>query len=93
MLDESRHQATIADVEWLDSIGDTQICGHRFTRSDVTHAEEPGDRRPDGRLTVEAKEKIAIVLSGDIQRREHYSLREWIARNPGLDPVVKDCDG
>ena len=75
--------ATPADVEWIDLHGDALVCGHWFTKADIVMAEVPGERRPDGLLTVDARRRIADMLTGDIHRRDERALADWRARNPG----------
>lgn len=85
--------ATPADVEWVDLHQEALICGYRFTKADIVMAELPGERRPDGLLTVDAKKRIAHMLTGDIQRREERALADWRAKNPGREPQYRHCNG
>lgn len=58
-----------ADVEWIDRYGTAQVHGYHFSRTDIRGVETHGDRREDRRLTVAAKERIAVLLSGELRSR------------------------
>ncbi|GAA4919071.1 hypothetical protein LX16_4411 [Stackebrandtia albiflava] len=66
---------TPADVDWIDSYGDAQVCGHRFTRDDILRHEAIWDRRThDNALTSTARQRIAAALTEELHQRNADAL-------------------
>ena len=59
-------KVTAADVDWIDHYGAALIHGHRFTPGDVATFEYRHDRDSTGRLRVQAKERIARILTMEL---------------------------
>ena len=66
----------VADVEWVDRRGAALVCGRMVTRADIRDHETLGDRRPDGRLTAGAKERIAEALAERLEARPFHHVRD-----------------
>ena len=66
----------VADIEWVDRRGAALVCGRMVTRADICDLETLGDRRSDGRLTAEAKERIAASLAERLEARRFHHVRD-----------------
>lgn len=66
----------VADVEWVDRRGAALISGRMVTRADIRDFETLGDRRADGHLTVEAKQRIAASLVQRLEARAFHHVRD-----------------
>src|SRR5690606_9230118 len=85
-------QASPADVEWIDTHGDAMVAGYLITTANIQAHERTGDRRLNGRLSHDAKERIAGELSTYLERIHRIRL----AANgspPQAAAVYRDCDG
>ena len=60
---------TPADVDWIDHYGPALIHGHRFTPGDVAEFEYQHDRDHTGRLTEQAKTRIAQFMTIELDTR------------------------
>ncbi|MFD0557803.1 hypothetical protein FB566_3089 [Stackebrandtia endophytica] len=84
-------RATVGDVDWIDVYGEARICGHQVRKTDLLTMERAGDRRPDGHLTGQAKERIARELTGRLRDREAQALAAWNAQGP--PGTWRHCEG
>ena len=82
---------TVGDIDWIDVYGQARICGHQVSKADLLALERTGDRRPDGHLTGEAKERIAQELTGRLHDREAQALAAWNAH--GRPVIWRHCEG
>src|SRR5690625_678234 len=58
-----------ADVDWIDHYGSALIHGFRFTPGDIASFEHHRDRDHTGRLNLRAKERIARILTCELEKR------------------------
>ena len=58
-----------ADVDWIDHYGSALIHGFRFTPGDIAAFEHHRDRDHTGRLNLRAKERIARILTCELDKR------------------------
>ena len=62
-------EVSSADVDWIDHYGSALIHGFRFTPGDIAAFEHHRDRDHTGRLSVWAKERIARILTCELDER------------------------
>lgn len=70
------------DVDWIDIHGTARVRGFEIAQSQVRALVRADDRHATGRLTAQARERIARELS-----------ETWRPQADGDPAVIRDCDG
>lgn len=84
-------RATPGDIEWIDTYGHAQVCGHLVHKTQILAFEETGDRRGDGHLTAAGKQRIADALTAQLCAEAARELAAWHAA--GRPVTWRTCNG